>query len=49
MVTIVTLWLKWGTIAKIALLIVFFHASKNMIKSLQERYCPICKKDSCGR
>lgn len=43
------LTLSWGAVAKIALLIVFFHASRNMIKALQDKYCPICKTDSCAK
>lgn len=41
--------LTWGACVKIALLIVFFHASGNIIKKLQEKYCPLCKTDSCAR
>jgi hypothetical protein len=41
--------LTWGACAKIALLIIFFHASGNMIKKLQEKYCPLCKVDSCSK
>jgi len=41
--------LTWGACIKIALLIAFSHASKNMIKKLQEKYCPLCKVDSCGK
>ena len=48
MVTVVKLWLTWGLMAKIAILIVFFHASKNMVKNFQEKYCPLCKVDSKG-
>jgi len=40
--------LTWGAVVKIAMLIAFYHASKNMIKALQDKYCPLCKKtDSC--
>lgn len=46
--TVNAIWLSWGTVAKIALLIVLSHASKNMIKRLQEKYCPLCKVDSKG-
>ena len=49
MISVVKIWLTWGTVAKIALLIAFFHASKNMIKKLQEKYCPLCKTDSCAK
>jgi len=38
--------LTWGAVLKIAILIAFYHASKNMIKKLQEKYCPLCKVDS---
>ena len=41
--------LTWGACLKIALLILFFHATKNMIKRLQEKYCPLCKMDSCSK
>ena len=41
--------LTWGACVKIALLIVFFHSSKNMIKTLHEKYCPLCKVDSCRK
>jgi len=41
------LTLTWGACAKIMLLIAFFHFSKNMITKLQEKYCPLCKPDSC--
>ncbi len=41
--------LNWGVCAKIALLIIFFHISGNMIKGLQEKYCPLCKPDSCNK
>jgi hypothetical protein len=40
------LTLSWGACVKIAILIVFFHATKNMIKKLQEKYCPLCKTDT---
>jgi len=40
--------LTWGAVVKIAVLIAFYHASKNMIKKLQEKYCPLCKVDSKG-
>lgn len=39
--------LTWGACAKIAVLIILFHASKNVIKKLQEKYCPLCKADAC--
>ena len=40
--------LTWGACVKIAVLIVFAQASKNMVKKLQEKFCPICKPtDSC--
>ena len=39
--------LTWGAVIKIALLIVIFHAVKEPIKKLQEKYCPLCKTDSC--
>jgi hypothetical protein len=38
--------LTWGTVIKVAMLIVFSHATKNMIKKLQEKYCPLCKVDA---
>ncbi len=38
--------MSWGMFVKIAILIVFSHATKNMIKKLQEKYCPLCKVDS---
>ena len=41
--------LTWGACVKIALLIIFFHFSKNIIKKLQEKYCPLCKVDSCRK
>ncbi|MBF0494237.1 MAG: hypothetical protein HQL28_03800 [Candidatus Omnitrophica bacterium] len=43
------LTLSWGACVKIGLLIVFSHATKNMIKKLQEKYCPLCKVDSCSK
>lgn len=43
------LTLSWGAVVKIALLIAFFHSSKNIIKKLQEKYCPLCKTDSCSK
>jgi hypothetical protein len=39
--------LTWGACFKIALLIIFFHSSKNIIKKVQEKYCPLCKVDAC--
>jgi hypothetical protein len=42
------LTLSWGACVKIGLLMMFFHASKNMIKKFQEKYCPLCKVDSKG-
>ncbi|MCX5680634.1 MAG: hypothetical protein NTZ95_08365 [Candidatus Omnitrophica bacterium] len=41
--------LTWGAVIKIAILIAFYHASNNMIKKLQEKYCPLCKADSCAK
>ena len=38
--------LTWGAVVKIMILIAFYHASKNMIKKLQEKYCPLCKTDN---
>lgn len=46
--TVNAIWMSWGMVVKIALLIAFYHASKNMIKKLQEKYCPLCKVDSKG-
>ena len=43
------LTLTTGGCVKIALLIVFFHATKNMVKKMQEKYCPICKVDSSSK
>lgn len=40
--------LTWGAVLKIAVLIAFYHFSKNMIKNLQEKFCPLCKTDSKG-
>lgn len=40
------LTLSWGAVIKIAILIAFYHASKNMIKKLHDKYCPLCKVDS---
>jgi hypothetical protein len=41
--------LSWDAVLKIAVLIAFYHASKNIIKKLQEKYCPLCKADACSK
>ena len=40
--------LTWDACIKLMVVIVFFHASRNIITKLQEKYCSLCKTtDSC--